>query len=134
MSAYRRMHVNTYFLDQEKGLYVDIRAKTRNMQKLCMFITKKRQTCMMLKTCMSLFITARPTTKLCARGGRRIVDDMCYWMRRTSACVARDELQRRSPETLRKVLQLKDQHNSLLRQPQRSSTGRTHWWWTCFRR
>ena len=35
MSAYKRKHVNIYFLNQEKGLYVDIRAKTRNMQKLC---------------------------------------------------------------------------------------------------
>jgi hypothetical protein len=27
------MHVNMYFLNHKKGLYVDIRAKTRNMQK-----------------------------------------------------------------------------------------------------
>jgi hypothetical protein len=33
-SAYKRMHVNMYFLNQEKGLYVDKRAKTRNMQNL----------------------------------------------------------------------------------------------------
>ena len=34
MSAYRRVHVNMYFLNQEKGLYVDIQATTRNMKHL----------------------------------------------------------------------------------------------------
>ena len=35
MSACRRMHVNMYFFNQFKGLYVDIRAKTCNMQNAC---------------------------------------------------------------------------------------------------
>jgi hypothetical protein len=34
MSVYKGMHVNVNFLNQEKGLYVDKRAKTRNMQNL----------------------------------------------------------------------------------------------------
>ncbi len=37
--------------------------------------------------CMSLFISAGPITKLCARGGRRILEDMCCRIQRDSACM-----------------------------------------------
>ena len=36
--------------------------------------------------CVCVFITAGPITKLCA-WGRRIVEDMCYEIRRAEACV-----------------------------------------------
>ena len=34
-----------------------------------------------------LFITAELLIQSCARGGRRIVEDMCYEIRRAEACV-----------------------------------------------
>ena len=52
MSAYKRKHVNIYFLNQEKGLYVDIRARNiREKHEKCRnyVLLKKQKTCMMLK-------------------------------------------------------------------------------------